>query len=138
MATGDLTTTFATFARDLERASEDIKREVGDLIPRAAESMAGTLTARYPIGPTGRLHYGTRIRSRVGNDFLIPVRQVVGPALAYIWQDGTVQRFAYSRANANRGRSPAHAPGFFERTAVQTRAEMLRRAQGVLDKTREI
>jgi hypothetical protein len=33
---------------------------------------------------------------------------------------------------------PAAAHGFFERTAVQTRAAMLQRAQTILDKPREV
>jgi hypothetical protein len=55
-----------------------------------------------------------------------------------IWQDGTKQRYDATHRNANRGRMPAFAPGFFERTAVQTRAAMLQKAQAVLDRPRSI
>jgi hypothetical protein len=138
MALGDLSAQFDQLVRDMERASSDVKREVGALIPIAAESMATALVARYPTGPTGRLEDGVRIRTRIGQDPLLPIKQVVGPALAYIWQDGTRERYAYSRNNARRGRSPAHDPGMFQRIAVQTRANMLQQAQTILDRTREI
>jgi hypothetical protein len=138
MAAGDLTTEFAQFARELERAAADIKREVGALIPAAAEAMAATVSARYPRGKTGNLKAGTRVRTHVGNDPLLPVRRVIGAKLAYIWQDGTVQRHDPTRGNANRGLSPAHDPKFFERTAVQIRTNMLTHAQAILDKPRSI
>jgi hypothetical protein len=138
MALGDLSAQFDQLVRDMERASSDVKREVGALIPVAAESMATALVARYPTGKTGNLEGGVRIRTRHGQDPLLPIRQVIGPPLAYIWQDGTVERHAYTRKNARRGRSPAHDPGMFQRLAVQTRANMLTQAQAILDRPREI
>jgi hypothetical protein len=134
----DLTAQFDQLVRDMERVSDDVKREVGALIPVAAETMATALEARYPIGKTGQLRAGVRIRTRAGQDPLLPVRQVIGPALAFIWQDGTVARYNYTRANAYRGRSPAHDPGMFQRLAVQTRAAMLTHAQQIVDRNREI
>lgn len=138
MAEGDLTAQFAQLSRDLEKVSDDIKREVGALIPQAAESMAQAVEARYPVGKTGRLHNGVRIRTLVGNDHLLPVKKVIGPPLAFIWQDGTVQRHNYTRKNANRGRSPAHDPGMFQRKAVEARARMVQQAQAVVDRNRTI
>lgn len=129
---------FAEFARTLDRTSDAIKREVGQLIPTAAQTMVGTLEARYPIGKTGHLHNGMRIRRLSGPDALLPVQRVIGSPHATIWQDGTVERFDPTRGNARRGRSPAHDPGLFQRTAAQTRATMLARAQDVLDRSREI
>jgi hypothetical protein len=138
MAVGDLSAQFDQFERDMLRASDDIKREVGALIPIAAETMATTLEARYPVGKTGRLRGGVRIRNFYSNDPLLPVKKVIGPPLAYIWQDGTVERYNYSRANARRGRSPAHDPGMFQRLAVQTRTAMLTHAQTIVDRDRVI
>lgn len=129
--------------RALDRASDDIKREIGALIPAAADSMTARLEARYPIGK--KAHPGVphmrddiRIRTIQSQDHLLPVRQVVGPRLGYIWQDGTVDRYDATRRNAFRGRMPAFAPNFFETTAVETRTDMLNRAQSVLDRDREI
>jgi hypothetical protein len=138
MALGDLSAQFDQLVRDMERASNDVKREVSALIPIAAETMASALVARYPTGKTGRLEGGVRVRTLVGQDHLLPVKKVIGPALAYIWQDGTVERFAVTRNNARRGRSPAHDPGMFQRLAVQTRTAMLTQAQALLDRNREI
>jgi hypothetical protein len=138
MALGDLSAQFDQLVRDMERASSDLKREVGALIPLAAETMAAALVARYPTGKTGRLDAGVRIRTRQGQDPLLPIRQVIGPPLAYIWQDGTVERYAVTRQNARRGRSPAHDPGMFQRLAVQTRAAMLMQAQALVDRDREL
>lgn len=73
-----------------------------------------------------------------GNDALLTGARVFGPRLAFIWQDGTVQRHDATRKNANRGRMPAQDPGFFERTAVQVRSSMLRLAQAILDRPRAI
>jgi hypothetical protein len=134
---------FDGVVRGLAKASDDMKREVGALIPVAAERMAATITARYPYGPLGQrsvkhMKDDVRIRSLSSADPLIPVRKVLAPNLAHIWQDGTVERFNITRGNARRGRMPAAAPGFFERTAVQTRAQMLQQAQAILDRPREI
>jgi hypothetical protein len=128
-------------AAALVRASNDIRREVGALIPVAADQMASILTSRYPIGRTDHpvvphMRDQVRVSTRQGDDPLLPVRKVKAPNLATIWQDGTAERFDPTRGNARRGRMPAAAPGFFERTAVAVRAAMLQRAQAVLDKPR--
>jgi hypothetical protein len=128
----------ADLARALDRASDDIKREVGALIPAAAQSLDDTVTAIYPLGKTGRLKRGTLVRSLPSTDPLIPVRRVTGAPLAFIWQDGTVVRHDATRKNANRGRMPAGNPHLFERTAAQTRAAMLAHAQAILDRPRGI
>lgn len=130
-------------ARALERTSEEIKREVGLLIAPAAQTMAERLIHRYPLGrkqhpDRPHMREDVRIGTLQSQDHLLPVRRVFGPRLAFIWQDGTAQRFDATRKNANRGRMPAADPGFFERTAVQVRGEMLRNAQGILDRPRQI
>ncbi len=127
--------------RALQHVSDDIKREVGTLIDPAAQAMAGRLIARYPRGRKehpGRKHMDDDVRVRVlsQHESDVPARKVIGPRLASIWQDGTGPRYDATRKNANRGRMPAAAPGFFERTAVEVRAEMLRKAQAILDKPR--
>lgn len=140
------------FIRQMGAVSDAIKREVGDLVQPAAERMLSTISARYPIGKHHRDH--TTIDGRVvtiphmkedgyirtlpSQSAILPVRKVVGPRLAYIWQNGTVKRHAYTRKGANRGRSPAHAPGFFERTAVEIRAAMMSQAQAIADRDRKI
>ncbi len=133
----------AAFVRALMQTSDAIKREVGTLIAPAADQMASVLRARYPTGRKN--HPGVkhmdddiRITTRPGNDDLLPARRVIGPRLATIWQDGTVERFDSTRKNARRGRMPAAAEGFFERTAVQVRAAMLQRAQAILDRPRDV
>ncbi len=131
----------ASVAAGLARVTDDIKREVGQLIPVAAQQMASAMTSRYPIGQKshpGVPHMRDQVRvvNREGNDPLLPVSRVRAPNLAAIWQDGTKQRYDSTRRNANRGRMPAFAPKFWERTAVQTRAAMLQRAQSVLDRPR--
>ena len=133
----------AAFARDLARASADIKRGVGALIPAAANTMADRLEHRYPLGRKSHTdvpHMREDIYIRTGRqqDALLPVRRVVGPRLAYIWQDGTRQRFDATRKNANRGAMPPQDPGFFQRTAVDVRSHMLAAAQAILDKPRQI
>jgi hypothetical protein len=131
------------FGRSLQRSSDEIKREVGALIRPAADEFAARLYRRYPLGRKehpDRPHMkdDIRIGTVQGNDHLLPGRRVFGPRLAFIWQDGTVQRHDATRRNANRGRMPAADPGFFERTAVRVRSEMLNAAQVILDKPREI
>lgn len=133
----------AAFARALERTSDAIKREVGALIAPAAQTMADRLVRRYPLGRKshpGRLHMrdDVRVGSRQSREPLLPARRVTGPRLATIWQDGTGQRFDATRKNANRGRMPPQDPGFFQRTAIQVRADMLSTAQAILDRPREI
>lgn len=127
----------------LHRASDDIKREVGALIPSAADEMVSRLEARYPIGRkhdprVPHMRDDIRTRKLTTNDFLLPARKVIGPRLAYIWQDGTRERIDSTRRNARRGRMPAADPKFFERTAEQTRAAMLAKAESIVNRSREI
>jgi NADPH-dependent ferric siderophore reductase len=133
----------AALARALETVSADLKREVGLLIPAAADAMVARLESRYPLGK----HHDPRvphmrddIRTRRLNtqDPLIPARRVIGPRLAYIWQDGTKDRVDATRRNARRGRMPAADPKFFERTAEQTRTQMLQQAEGIVHRPREL
>jgi hypothetical protein len=146
MAIGSITNAFsaADLGRALEAASDEMKGEVGALIPATAERMAAALQARYPVstrtnrGGVPHMRDDVRIRSLYGSHHLLPVRRVTGPRLAYIWQEGTVDRFDPTRANARRGRGPAHDPGFFGRTAAQTRAQFMQEAQRALAKTRSI
>ena len=138
--TGDLT---AELAIKLADVSDQIKREVGALIPVAAEQMIGILHSRYPVGRKSHpdvphMREDIYVRGGQQREVLLPVRKVVGPRLAYIWQDGTTDRVDATRKNARRGRMPAAAPGFFERTAVQVRLDMLRRAQDIVNQPREI
>lgn len=138
--TGDLT---AQLSIRLADVSDQIKREVGALIPGAAERMIGILHSRYPVGRTSHPdvpHMRQDIYSRTGQsqDALIPARKVIGPRLAYIWQDGTRDRVDATRGNARRGRMPAADPDFFQRTAAQVRGDMLQKALAILNRSREI
>lgn len=140
------------FIRQMGATSDAIKREVGDLVQPAAERMLDTINARYPIGARHRnqktidgreitvphMREDGYIRTMPTQSVVLPVRKVVGPRLAYIWQNGTVERHRYSKGGARSGRGPAHAPGFFERTAVETRAAMMAQAQAILDRDRKI
>lgn len=131
------------FVRGLDRASDEIKREVGALVPAAADQMVSRLEGRYPIGKKAHpdvphMRDDIRVRNGRQQDALVPARRVMGPRLGYIWQDGTRQRHDSTRKNANRGRMPAADPNFFERTAIQIRTDMLTQAQAILDRSREI
>jgi len=131
------------FARSLQRASDDMKREIGALLRPAADEFVSRIHRRYPLGrkehpDIPHMKDDIRMGTVQGNDALLTGRRVFGPRLAFIWQDGTVQRHDATRKNANRGRMPAADPGFFERTAVQVRASMLRLAQAILDRPRTI
>jgi hypothetical protein len=134
----------AGIASALDRTSDDIKREVGSLIPAAAQGMADTLKARYPVGAHHRdasvphMKDDIFIRTRQSQDARLPVRKVIGPHLAYIWQNGTKARTDPTRKNAKRGRMPVGDRDFFERTAARTRAEMMARAEAVLARARQI
>ncbi len=128
----------ASVAAGLARVSDDIKREVGQLIPVAAQQMASILTGRYPISRIAHTHMRDQVRVATQGAGVLPISRVKAPNLAAIWQDGTVQRHDATRRNANRGRMPAAEHGFFERTAVQTRSAMLQKAQSVLDRPRPI
>lgn len=133
----------SAFARELMQTSDDIKREVGALIAPAAAQMASILRGRYPTGRKN--HPGVkhmdddiRITARPGSSDVLPSSRVIGPRLASIWQDGTVDRFDNTRRNARRGKMPAAAPRFFQHTAVAVRTAMLQKAQAIVDRPRDI
>lgn len=125
----------------LARVSNEIKREVAGLVDPAAYAMAAALVSHYSRGRTshpGRPHMKDDVRVRAArlSDGEVAARLVVGPRIGPIWQDGTVVRHDATRKNANRGRMPPQNPHLFERTAVATRAQMLQRAQQILDRSR--
>ncbi len=133
----------AAIARGLEQASDDMKREVAALIPKAADQMASTIRQRYPLGR--KQHPGVphmrediKIRWLGPRSHFLQGKKVIGPTLAYIWQNGSVPRYDETRGNAYRGRMPKAAPGFFERTASNVRANFMRVAQAILDRDRKI
>lgn len=131
------------FSRALQRASDDIKREVGALVPAAASEAKDLVQAAYPLGPTGNLRRMVRVGTprrfiSTGAGGFIPTKQVTAFAPhVWIWQEGTVERFDSTRKNARRGRSPKHGK-VFEAIAAQTRAKMMNQAQSILDRPREI
>jgi hypothetical protein len=133
----------AELAQALEHASDAIKVEVGKLVEQAAFATRDKVQLAYPVGPTGRLRRDVRIGQP--RSFLTSSTGVNSPARTvrasaphvHIWQEGTVQRFDATRANANRGRSPWHGR-VFEAIAARERADMLRSAQALLDRDREL
>ena len=133
----------AELARALERASDDIKREVGALVVQAAHTHQRLVQQAYPVGPTGNLRgrvivTSPRGYSTTGSGVPIPTKVVKATAPhVHIWQEGTKPRFDPTRGNARRGVSPRHGR-IFERLAVETRTDMLRSAQDVLDRNREL
>lgn len=132
-----------SIARGLDRVSNDIKREVGDLSRPTADRMVTTLRQRYPFGAkhnprVPHMRDDMVVTSRPTNDPLLPANRVRGPRLTYIWQEGSRERFDATRGNARRGRMPTADPEFFERTAAQARSEMMRQAQSILDRPRSI
>ena len=126
----------ADLQRSMERATDDIKREMGGLIDTAAQSMLNRVQQRYPAGPTGNLRAMVRVQSSTPTLGTIPGKKVraTAPHL-HMWQEGTRQRTAYG--DANRGRMPAGGR-VFETAAAETRANMLRRAQDMLNRDREL
>jgi hypothetical protein len=133
----------AELARGLDRASDDIKREVGQLVEQAAQNTQARVQAVYPVGPTGNLRKLVRVSnprgfSSTAGGSVIPAKVVRATAPhVHIWQEGTRDRFDATRANARRGRSPRHGD-VMASTAIRERADMLRKAQAVLDRKREL
>jgi len=131
------------FARSLQRCSDDIKREVGALVPVTSNRAKERVQAAYPVGPTGNLRRMVRVGQPVrfrtnGAGDLIPVLQVKAFAPhVWMWQEGTVERFDSTRKNARRGRSPRHGK-VFEAISAQERAVMMNQAQAILDRPRKI
>lgn len=130
-------------AKAFDKSSDDIKREVVELINRSALEMKTRVQASYPIGPTGNLHHDVfvtqpRYFSITAGGVPIPSKKVRATSKhVHIWQEGTAERFDSTRANARRGRSPAHGR-VFERTAAQVRREMIADAQRVVDRQRSL
>lgn len=138
--------TIAFLSKALDGVSDDIKREVGALIPQAANDMLSALYARYPYGAHHRdsevphMRDDMFIQNLWGNDPSLPRQKVRGPHLAYIWQDGTQRRQYINKRGVPHatGRMPAADKGFFERTAVAIRLRMIQQAQAILDRAREL
>lgn len=129
--------------RALDRASDDMKRAVGALVERAAQTTKTRVQAAYPVGPTGTLRRRVSVGqprgfATTGSGTVIPALIVRASAPhVHIWQEGTVERFDSTRANARRGRSPRHGR-VMEAIAAQTRQEMLNDAQALVTRDREL
>ena len=141
MAQTDFST--AELAKAMDTATDDVKREVSVLIDRAAHMMVGILQQRFPVGPTGNLRRQVRVTSprayaTTSTGQALQARLVKASAPhVHIWQEGTRERFDATRANARRGKMPKGGR-VFEKSAVDSRAEMLRAAQSLLDRNRNI
>lgn len=140
----------AFMSQALDRVSDDIKREVGALVEPAAQAMVAKLESSYPYdtrhpnAQAPHMRDDIYIRREIGREALLPKMRVVGPRLAYIWQDGTVERGDPTRPNpttglpAKRGRMPAADRGFFKRVAAAIRWDMYTRQTQILDRARAI
>ena len=133
----------ADLVKAMDSASDEIKEQVVGLIDTAAVVFQHRVQQAYEIGPTGNLRDRVvitrpRVQTFTASGVKVPAKQVRATAPhVHIYQEGTVERFDATRANARRGRSPAHGR-IFERTAVDVRRDMLEKAQRVLDKNREL
>ena len=133
----------ADLQKAMESASDDIKREMGGLIDHAAHSMLNRVQQRFPAGKTGNLRamvYVTQPKSftTTSTGVSVPARRVRSTAPhIHIWQEGTRERFDATRGNARRGRMPVGGK-VFETAASEVRANMLRRAQDMLNRKREL
>jgi hypothetical protein len=133
----------ADLATAMDKATDDIKREVGQLIERAAIATRDRVQQRYPVGPTGTLK--RRVTLGTPRNFVttetgvaLPARTVLATAPhVHIWQEGTVERFDATRANARRGRSPRHGR-VFQAVAADERGQMLKQAEDLLIRNREL
>jgi len=128
----------ADLQRSMERATDDIKREMTGLLESAAHSMLNRVQQRFQAGPTGNLRAMVRITTKSAAIGTIPAQKVRATAPhVHIWQEGTGERFDATRSNARRGRMPAGGR-VFETAAAETRANMLRRAQDMLNRNLEL
>ena len=133
----------AELSRALEQVTDDIKREIVSLIEIAPQTVKSRVQSAYPVGKTGVLRsrvFVTQPRgfSTSGSGVPIPVKLVRATAPhVHIYQEGTRERFDATRKNARRGISPRHGR-IFEAIAAQTRAEMLAKAQQIVDRKMEI
>ena len=152
--------------RALGAASDDIKREVGELAARAACNVVTRMTSVYPVGPVhwrkgSRVGGGTLRGSLLSGPFgvlaLLEDGSVVRKARAHaghptaphihFYEQGTEPRFdptrrvkrgAHKGEPSPRGRSPAHTDRTFVKTAMQERQALRDAAQAILNRTRTL
>jgi len=168
MATSPSPNTFqvfdlAQFARDLDRASDAIKRELAPLPRQAAQAVVQFARAKYPVGPvhTGRTFSkrtgwgelrrigGGTLRNSVdlassgrykvspgGENIPSQAVRVLAPHV-HFYEQGTAERYDPTRQFASRGAAPAHGPIFVTTIEIE-RARMEQQAQAILDRDVEI
>lgn len=123
------------------RASEDLRREIGQLAADAAERAASRVQAAYPRR-TGGLQGSVRVSAprgwQVSEGAIVPAKRVlVSAPHVHLVEDGTRPRVDSTRKNANRGVMPRLGP-IFVPIAVQEREAYLQAAQARLDAPREV
>lgn len=128
----DVEFTTASLMAALRRVGEEIKTEIVPLVAQAAAAHEATLQARYPQGPTGHLR---RWITRYQRHRLSWGVRAHAPHV-HLFEQGTGARYT-GRTRAHRGRMPAAGP-IFVASAVAQRTAMLRAAQSVLERHREV
>jgi hypothetical protein len=139
------TTDFSTdvLIQALNRASDDVKREVSTIVDATAHAVVSRVQSRYPVGPTGNLRSRVFVTSprafaTTSTGQTIPARRVRATAPhVHIWQEGTRERVDATRGNARRGRMPKGGR-VFEATAADARRDMYRQMQSLLERNKEI
>ncbi|MCL4848746.1 MAG: hypothetical protein KJ066_19530 [Acidobacteria bacterium] len=128
----DVEFTTASLMAALSRVGEEITVEIVPLVAQAAATHEATVRARYPVGPTGHLQ---RWITRYQRHRLSWGVRAHAPHV-HLFEQGTDARYT-STSRAHRGRMPAAGP-IFVTSAVAARAAMLRAAQSVLERHREV
>lgn len=123
------------------RASEDIRREIGQRAVAAADRAATRIPPAYPK-KSGRLRGSVRVTTPRGwttsAGAIVPARVVraghpTAPHVHLVEQGSAVRQFG----GRNRGRMPKMGP-IFVPIVVAEREAFLRDAQAILDRNREV
>ena len=124
-----------------QRASEEIRRQIGERAFEAADRAAARVEAALPRRAgllRGSVRTGAPRGWAVSAGAIVPARvvRVTAPHVHFV-EDGTRQRFDATRRNANRGVMPRQGPIFIP-LVIQEREAFLREAEALLEQTREV
>jgi len=120
------------FDLDIERASKEIRKKIGQANKRAAKIVHAEALARAPVGPTGNLKKDIKVKKgrktskAPEGDMDYKVVSLARHSLIVSW--GTVPRT--NKSGANRGSMPANP--FMRDAADAKRGQALREYDGIL------
>lgn len=115
----------------LQQLPSDLANEAAEIVDHTAEITKSSLIQVYPLGDTGNLRKGVRVKIERGR-FAVVGTVLSTSTHAHLFEFGTQDRT--TREGWRRGRSPAHNPGGLVPIAARNRRAMNQQLKALVER----